>query len=298
MSSSRVRGNPQSGAIDARWAGTQRTGACAGLPKARGGASRGAKCAARAGTGRSHDTDYVQVSTAGQQHGQRILLLACWKRAADALQRPRWVSCARPPRPGRATMTAAARSCEWGCGNRPAADNAAERGHGQACRVRAGRRVRVRRGPNGRPCQQPPAARRRCAAAAPYGAGASLPLQRRRLQHLARQLRRGVGEAHVCEQLREPAARGVVRLEARGERGVAQQLGQALAQRLARPGGGERLASTKAGRKGVSTWAARTGRPTARASTACTSRRVAAAAAACASSQTRPAALLCAPRVV
>ena len=41
--------------------------------------------------------------------------------------------------------------------------------------------------------------------------------------------------AHVDQQLREPAARGDVVLEAGGELGVAQQVGQALAQRLARP---------------------------------------------------------------
>ena len=62
-----------------------------------------------------------------------------------------------------------------------------------------------------------------------------LALQRRRLQHLRGQLRCRLGEAHVDEKLCQPAARGVVALEARGEAGVAQQLGQALAERLACP---------------------------------------------------------------
>jgi hypothetical protein len=72
----------------------------------------------------------------------------------------------------------------------------------------------------------------------PKQAAALLALQWCRLQHLVGQLRRGLGEAYVDQQLRQPAARGVVALEARGEAGVAQQLGQALAQRLARSAGG------------------------------------------------------------
>lgn len=62
-----------------------------------------------------------------------------------------------------------------------------------------------------------------------------LPLQGRGCEHFPRKLRCAVREAHIHQQLRQPAAGGVVALEAVGKLWVAQQFWQALPQRLASP---------------------------------------------------------------
>lgn len=74
-----------------------------------------------------------------------------------------------------------------------------------------------------------------------------LSLQGRGGEHVPRQLRRAVGEAHIDQQLRQPAAGRVVALEAVGELWVAQQLWQALPQRLASPASNHTQGSSGSG---------------------------------------------------